>query len=94
MLSTTGIKNSPTSIAAAMTMILAIVPNPGLCLSGIQSRSTSTETKNVDSPIFKTELIDIPSERTTQGELPRPDTTKNASPIPNIVNPKKRIANL
>jgi hypothetical protein len=74
--------------------MLAIVPNPGFCLSGIHSKRTRTEIKNVDSPIFKTVWIDIPSERTTQGELPRPVTTKNASPIPNIVNPKKRIESL
>ena len=81
-------------MAAAIRTMLAIVPNPGLCLSGIHNRSTSTETKNVDSPIFKKVFIDIPSERTTQGELPRLEITKKASPIPNIVKPKKRIANL
>ena len=79
---------------AAITTIFANVPNPGFWRSGIQSSSTTTETKNVDSPIFKTVWTDIPSERTTQGELPRLETTKKASPIPNIVNPKKRIVNL
>jgi hypothetical protein len=73
---------------AAITTIFANVPNPGFWRSGIQSSSTTTETKNVDSPIFKFEFNEIPSESTTQGEFPNDVTTRKASPTPNIINPK------
>jgi hypothetical protein len=74
--------------------MLASVPKPGLCLSGIHKARTANETKKVDSPILNGVLSEIPSDKTTHGEFPNPVTTRNASPMPKIVKPKIRIASL
>ena len=50
-LSTSGIKAKPISIATAITMMLATVPSPGICFSGIQSAKTVKDMKKVGKEI-------------------------------------------
>jgi hypothetical protein len=76
-----------------MMMILAIVPNPGRCLSGIHPRRTTTLMKNVDHPKENGECLLKPWESTTQGEFPRVDWISRDSPRPKIVKPKARMRN-
>lgn len=81
-----------TSIAAAISIALRMVPIPGLSLKGIHSNSTKTLTRKVAWPTDQSMFTAIPSASTVQGVFPMPAAMRMASPVPKTQRPKTRIS--
>ena len=83
----------PICSAKAMITMLASVPKPGRCLSGIQPSKTTMLMKKVDHPSENGECLLIPCDKTLHGAFPSVDWMSSASPNPKIVKPKNRMSN-
>ena len=73
--------------------MLASVPKPGRCLSGIQPSKTTMLMKKVDQPSESGVCLLNPWESTLHGAFPSVDWMSRASPNPNIVKPNIKIKN-
>ncbi len=62
--------------------MLAIVPTPGFCRSGIQRSRTRNPTMFVIQPMPMPVWMEMPWAKTVQGSTPRPASTVRAQPAP------------
>jgi len=75
-------------------MTFKIVPMPGVCLNGIQSKRTLPLIMNVENPTLHVVRFITPCAKTVHGLTPDPAAIRIASPIPNNTRPRTKYPNV
>ena len=71
-------------------MTFKIVPKPGYCLNGIQSKRTLALIINVENPTLQVVWFTSPCAKTVHGLTPDPAAIRIASPVPNNTRPRTK----